>query len=100
MRTSIKNCLKVFFVLSLIITGGMAVGAESTSAKSVIKSVDYKKNNFTGSRGNSFNYVYFTVPSSAYLNSTRSTKIDDGFLHDTYREYWIYYSSQYRKYYP
>ncbi|MCJ7842607.1 hypothetical protein MUB24_17225 [Lederbergia sp. NSJ-179] len=94
-----KRFFHVFVVCSLLITGGIAVGAETASAKEVIKTSDQKKNKITGKYGNAFNYVYFNVPSSAYLCTRTEVKIDTGIINDTYRSYWIYYSSSTGKYY-
>lgn len=96
----VKNWLGAFSICALLLSGSMFVDVDYASAKSVIKTNDHKQNKITGNRGEPFNYVYFSVPSSAYLNSKPSTRINKGIIYDTYRNYWIYYSSTTKKYYP
>lgn len=100
MKKALKRLISSLMVVGVLVGGSLFVGSTETSAKSVIRSVDYEQNKFTGSRGDAFNYVYFSVPDSAYLNRKTSTKISSGIIYDTYREYWIYYSSTLGKYYP
>ena len=100
MKRKLKKYLSVFFVFSLLTGGGAILGGGEASAKSVIKSNDYDVNKITGSKGQAYNYIYFSVPDSAYLSKRTSAKIDSGIIYDTYRSYWIYYSSSAGKYYP
>ncbi len=95
----LKKWLGTFFIATMLI-GGVFTGVDQVAAKSVIKSNDYTQNKITGNRGTPFNYVYFSVPSSAYLSSTPTTRIKKGIINDTYRKHWIYYSSSTKKYYP
>lgn len=100
LKERLKKLLSILMVVGVLTGGLFFVSGEEASAKQVIRSVDYEQNKLTGNRGSAFNYVYFTVPDSAYLNQQASTKIKTGIIYDTYREYWIYYSSTYNKYYP
>lgn len=100
MKRKFKKYLSVFFVFSLLTGGAAMLGGGEASAKSVIKSNDYDVNKITGSKGDPYNYIYFSVPESAYLSKRASAKLSSGIIHDTYRSYWIYYSSSTGKYYP
>lgn len=100
MKIKWKRYISVILISSFLITGGFYVSGETVSAKEVRKSTDYKINKITGNRGGAFTYVYFHVPNSAFLNKRTDTRIKNGIIYDTYRSYWIYYSSTTGKYYP
>lgn len=100
MKGKFEKFLSSLVIIAVLTGGALFVGGEEASAKQVIKSVDYERNKITGNRGSAFNYIYFTVPESAYLSSQHSVKINTGIIYDTYREYWVYYSSSTGRYYP
>lgn len=100
LKARLKKLLSSLMVVGVLTGGLFFVSGEEASAKQVIRSVDYQINTLTGNRGSAYNYVYFSVPDSAYLNRKASTRISNGVIYDTYREYWVYYSSTLGKYYP
>ena len=93
MKEILRKRLGVFLISGLLLSGGLFLGGEEASAKQVIRSNEFEKNKITGKRVKHFNYIYFSVPSTAYLSSTPSYKIKTGVIKDTYKQFWLYYSS-------